>query len=64
MGDRNFSSLAVTLMRKTDQWEEADMSAINTIHSSAKEDRTDIPEPEETFSYNTTLGDSAAADGT
>ena len=40
------------------------MSAINTIHSSAKEDRTDIPEPEETFSYNTTLGDSAAADGT
>ena len=40
------------------------MSAINTIHSSPKEDRTDSPEPAETFSYNTTSGDSAVPDGT
>ena len=39
------------------------MSNINTIHSSAKEDRTDAPQPEEILSHNTTLGDSAVADG-
>jgi predicted SnoaL-like aldol condensation-catalyzing enzyme len=53
-------------MRPTDQWEEADMSEVNTIHSSAKEDRADVPKPEETLSYNTGLGVSAVAvaDGT
>src|SRR4029077_20249865 len=46
MGDRNFSSLAVSHMRPTDQWEETDMSEVNTIHSSAKEDRADVPKPD------------------
>lgn len=40
------------------------MSNINTIHSSAKEDRTDVTQqPEEILSHNTTLGDSEVADG-
>jgi predicted SnoaL-like aldol condensation-catalyzing enzyme len=64
MGDRNFSSLAVSLMRPTDQWEEADMTDINTIHSSDKHDGSDVPKPEQALSYNATLGDSAVADGT
>jgi predicted SnoaL-like aldol condensation-catalyzing enzyme len=66
MVDRNFSSLAVSRMRPTDQWEEADMTEVNTIHSSAKEGRADVPKPEETLSYNTGLGVSAVAvaDGT
>src|SRR5580700_1283236 len=66
MGDRNFSSLAVSRMRPTINGEEADMSEVNTIHSSAKEDRADVPKPEETLSYNTGLGVSAVAvaDGT
>jgi hypothetical protein len=33
-------------MRPTDQWEEADMSEVNTIHSSTKEDRADVVMPD------------------
>jgi DUF2934 family protein len=53
-------------MRPTDQWEQAEMSEVNTIHSSAKEGRADVPKPEGTFPYNTGLGVStiAVADGT
>jgi predicted SnoaL-like aldol condensation-catalyzing enzyme len=42
------------------------MSEVNTIHSSATEERAAVPEPEETLSYNTGLGVSAVAvaDGT
>jgi len=42
------------------------MSEVNTIHSSAKEGRADVPKPEGTFPYNTGLGVStiAVADGT
>ena len=42
------------------------MSEVNTIHSSANEDRADVRKPEETLSYNTGLGVSAVAvaDGT
>ena len=63
MVDRNFSSLAVSVMRATDQSEEADMSNIDRIHSSAKEDRTDLPQQlEEILLHKTTLGDSEVAD--
>jgi predicted SnoaL-like aldol condensation-catalyzing enzyme len=34
---------------------------VNTIHSSAKEDRADVPKPEETLSYDTGVGVSAVA---
>ena len=40
------------------------MSAINTIHSPAQKDRTEVPKREETLSHNATFGDSAVADGT
>src|SRR5580692_6330017 len=66
MGDRNFSGLAVSPMRSTDQWEAADMSEVSTIHSPAKEGRADVPKPEGTFSYTQGWGVSAIAvpDGT
>jgi hypothetical protein len=63
-GDRNFNSLAaVSVIRPTDQSEEADMSNISTIRSSAKKDRTNVPQPEKILSHRGTLGDSAVADG-
>jgi hypothetical protein len=39
------------------------MSNISTIRSSAKKDRTNVPQPEEILSHRGTLGDSAVADG-
>ena len=62
-GKTALETLAV-LMRPTDQWEEADMSDTNTIHSSEKEDGTDVPKPEGALSYDGALGDSAAVDRT
>ena len=63
MGDPNFSSFPVSVIRQTDESEEADMSKVNTIRSSAKEDRVNIPQPEEILSLRGTLRDSAVADG-
>ena len=40
------------------------MSSINAIDSLAQDDRTEVPQPEETLSYSTPLRDSAVADGT
>lgn len=39
------------------------MSNVNRIHSSAKKVRTQVPQPEEIPSHNTTLGDSDVTDG-
>jgi hypothetical protein len=39
------------------------MSKVSAIRSSAKEDRTNIPKPEEIFSHGERLGESAVADG-
>jgi predicted SnoaL-like aldol condensation-catalyzing enzyme len=63
-GDRRFSSLSVSVIKPTDQWEEADMSSIKAIDSSAEEDRTSAPRTEEILSHGETLGDSVVADGT
>ena len=40
------------------------MSNMNTIHSSAREERIKVAQPEEMLSDRTTLRDSAVADGT